>query len=197
MTNLGKIYKKRDRQHVYEHEIQIILEKCEQTRFALRNKLLILTAYNHALRASETCNLKWNHIDLINRTISITRLKNGRSGKHPIYSSLELELLKEHHAKRDKKDIYVFMSENVRPKTQYDPFTFNDLCEKLGIAAGFDFKLTPHMLRHAKITQLIEDGIHLMVVRNYAGHTKVSSTERYTHLSAKQYDGINNGSIFC
>jgi len=191
-----RIYKKRERKHLLEHEISIIYDMCERTKFPLRNKLLILMSYNHALRPSETCDLKWSDIDLINNIIHIKRKKNGVSGYHPIECQTTLELLKQHKERRYLPDKYVFMSQYKRPPTKLDPDNYNDLCEKLGIMAGFDFKFTPHMLRHSKPTKLIEDGVNIMVVKGLMGHSKVSSTEIYIHMGINQYRGLTKGSMF-
>lgn len=192
----GTIYKKRDRIHLYEHEIALVLEMCERTRFPLRNKLLILMTYNHGLRASEVCNLKWNHLDRVNSVISIKRNKNGRSGNHPIESELELELLEKHYEKRYAVCPYIFTSEMKRPPTQYSPLNFNKLCEELGEMAGLDFKFTPHMLRHSMGTFLAQQDIPIITIRNFMGHTKLSSTELYIHLASNKFLGIKKGSMF-
>jgi len=192
-------YKKRWRFHLMENEVHMILEACEKSYFPLRNKLLILMAYNHGLRASELCALKWHNVDIANRRIYITRMKNGKSGYHPIESDLEYNLFKEHKAIRDKqvvKDPFVFMSERRRPITPYSPRCFNALCEQLGNLAGLDFKFTPHMLRHGIATWLVENDMNIVKVSRFMGHSKLSSTERYLHISAKQYQGYMKGSIF-
>lgn len=51
-------------------------------------------------------------------------------------------------------------------------------CEELGIEG-----VTPHTLRHTRITRLVAQGVPLAVVQRFAGHSDIATTLRYTHLS--------------
>lgn len=192
----GTIYKKRHRIHLYPHEVTKVIEASRQTRFTIRNELLVVLTYSHALRASETCDLKWTDVDLINRTINITRKKGGKNGIHPIELDREYELLCQHYKNRNTKCPYIFMTQSRCEPDRYTPLNFNDLCLKLGEKAEFDFKLTPHMLRHAMTTYLHQQKVDIFIVRDFVGHTRISSTEKYIHLVASRFDGITKGSIF-
>jgi site-specific recombinase XerD len=46
-------------------------------------------------------------------------------------------------------------------------------------------KITPHCLRHAFATHLIEAGVDLLEVQKYLGHQSILTTVRYTHLTAQ------------
>lgn len=192
----GTIYKKRHRIHLHEHEVARVIEMSKRTRFPIRNELLVVLSYSHALRASEACDLKWTDVDLTNRTIKISRKKGGKSGIHPIELDREYELLHQHYKNRDPKCPYIFMTQYRYERDRFTPLNFNDLCLRLGEMAEFDFKLTPHMLRHAMTTFLHQKKVDIFIVRDYVGHTRISSTEKYIHLVASRFDGITKGSIF-
>lgn len=193
MTKQKKIQKKRTRIFMYEHEIVRAIEACKHTMFPIRNELLVLITYNHALRAGETCWLRWEDVDFTNKTIMIRRQKGGIDAVHPLDSPRELELLEEMYAKKYCWAENIFITKR---KTVMDGADFYMLTLSLGQIAGFDFVFTPHMLRHSMGTFLANNDVHMLKIKALLGHSKVSSTELYTHLAANKFIGIKKGSIF-
>jgi site-specific recombinase XerD len=53
----------------------------------------------------------------------------------------------------------------------------------IAAAAGVETKITPHMLRHTVATLLLRNGADIRVVQEVLGHSSISMTERYTHVS--------------
>src|SRR5215207_5131311 len=67
----------RQREYLSEGEIDGLLTTAGNSRNPVRNRLLILMAFRHALRVSELVDIRWQQIDLDTATIHIRRAKNG------------------------------------------------------------------------------------------------------------------------
>jgi integrase len=68
----------RQREYMTEGEIDSLLATAGNSRNPVRDRLLILMAFRHALRVSELVDLRWQQIDLDTASIHIRRAKNGR-----------------------------------------------------------------------------------------------------------------------
>jgi hypothetical protein len=72
----------RVREHLTEAEIAKLLAVLKGNRHGSRDWLIGLMIYRHGLRVSEACDLRWDDIDLVARTIVIRRLKGSRDSTH-------------------------------------------------------------------------------------------------------------------
>jgi integrase len=85
------------------------------TRNLVRDRLLILMAFRHALRVSELVDIRWQQIHLDTATVDIRRAKNGTPGIHGLQGD-ELRLLRALRREHPHAD-FVFLSERPFPST--------------------------------------------------------------------------------
>jgi integrase len=82
----------RQREYLTEAEVDKLVATAGDSRNPVRDRLLILMAFRHALRVSELVGMRWQQIHLGTATIHISRAKNGTPGIHGLQGD-ELRLL--------------------------------------------------------------------------------------------------------
>ncbi len=154
--------------------------------------------YSCGLRVSELVNLKTNDIDLSSKYIRCF----GKGSKERIIPIGEIakKAVTEYMPERDflvkKYNLntkLLLIQNSGRLITRQDVYTFIHAQGKL-----IHKNISPHTLRHSFATHLLENGADLRVVQELLGHSDVSTTQLYTHISKKRlkdvYFSINNES---
>jgi site-specific recombinase XerD len=127
--------------------------------------------------------LRWEQIDLEHALLHVRRLKNGSSATHPL-TGKELRALRRLQREQGAKSPFVFISERGAPFSRRG---FQAILERAGQAAGFDMKIHPHMLRHARGFKLANDGVDTRTIQAYLGHKSIQHTVRYTELAPSRF----------
>src|ERR1700722_12915217 len=97
------------RDYLTPHEVKALLNAARKNRHGLRDYLLVLITFRHALRVSEAVNLKWSQIDFSEGKIFVEREKNGDASVHFLEGE---ELRKLRELKRlNPHSPFVFISE--------------------------------------------------------------------------------------
>lgn len=148
----------------------------------LKHKSIILTLYDLGVRRNELINLKWGDID---RNRMVVRINEGK-GRKDRFVPLSERLLKlyEEYYNSDKHLGYIFLGQN-------DKYSGSSVKEVVKYCAeGINKKVTPHTLRHTFATHLLESGLDIRYVQAFLGHTRITTTQIYTHVTAESFDNI-------
>jgi len=145
----------------------------------LRDRIAVELMYASGLRVSEVVSLEVNNIDLNERTIRITG-KGSKERMVVFYPSLVL-FIKEYLEERPDKTNPILL-ENEKGK-QMTTRNIQYMLDKAALKAGITMKVHPHMLRHSFATHLLDNGADLRVVQELLGHSNLSTTQIYTHVS--------------
>lgn len=150
---------------------------------ALRNRAILETMYACGLRVSEVCSLTLAELDLNERILTVTG-KGDKQRIVPFYKRLRTLLMR---YLRDSRALYlkeehgfVFVSQRGAPIT---PRAVQLILAQAGQDAGLNQPLHPHMLRHSFATHLLDNGVDLRTVQELLGHSSLSTTQIYTHVT--------------
>ena len=175
----------RTREYLTPSEVErmIVAARRAGGRLSERDGLLIMVSYRHGFRASELIALRWDQIDLKAGTLLVARLKHGSPSTHPLRGP-ELRALRAW--KREQGDLtpYVFTSLRGGPMTRR---TVHHVVSEAGRAAGIEFPVHPHMLRHATGYYLANAGQDTRAIQLYLGHKNIQHTVRYTELATGRF----------
>ncbi len=169
-------------------EIKNLLNVFDETKpTEYRDKTMVLVMYSAGLRVSELINLEKRSINFEEKLITLKGKGNKERFVPLNYIALEYlnnYLSQNKNNKVFSKSKYLFINKkDGKPLTRQ--YFFVEL-NKYAKRAGIDKKISPHTLRHSFATHLLENGADLRVVQELLGHSKIETTQIYTHLSTKK-----------
>ena len=155
----------------------------------LKHRLVLMTTYSAGLRASEVIGLKPEHIDSERMLIKV---EDGKGGKDR-YTLLSVKLLAEprQYYRKYRPEVYLFPStykERKNSPLAYESIrsVYEDARNRAGVKKGEGL----HALRHSFATHLLEAGYDIRKIQVLMGHTRLSTTMIYLHISRETLSKI-------
>jgi integrase len=173
----------RAREYLTGAEVEKLIAAAGDNRHGHRDSTMILIAFRHGLRASELVALRWDSVDFDQSRMHVRRAKGSVATVHPL-TGRELRALRRLKREQYPKASFVFTSDRGAPFTTTG---FRTLVARLGERARFDYRVHPHMLRHACGYKLANDGVDTRSLQAYLGHKNIQHTVRYTELSPTRF----------
>lgn len=145
-----------------------------------KHRTILMTAYAAGLRVSEITHLRPSDIDSQRSVIRVQQGK-GQKDRYVMLSPRLLESLREYWKKSRPKGEYLFPGGSPdRPITRA---AVAIACQKAARDSGLGKRITPHTLRHAFATHLLEAGTSAIMVQSLLGHRNLQTTCRYLHVT--------------
>lgn len=143
-----------------------------------KHRLIVLVLYASGIRVSELCGLDIGDLDLERQLLRVRGGKGNKDRITLVAASLETDL---RWLVGDRSETEpLFPSEAGGRLT---PRTVQRVVGRAARSADVSGKVTPHSLRHAFATHLLEAGTDLRVIQGLLGHASVKTTQRYTHIA--------------
>lgn len=153
----------------------------------VRDRAMLETLYATGLRVSELVSLKLSDLNLVAGYL-ITSGKGGKERLVPIGDAAIAALsgylaTYREGADRGRGSRFVFLSRLGEGMSRQ---SFWNIIKKRAQQAGIKKVISPHTLRHSFATHLLENGADLRSVQLMLGHTDLSTTQIYTHISRER-----------
>ncbi len=167
-------------------KLPVILSQAEVIRFLeaikkIKFRAILMTAYATGLRLSEVTHPRVSDIDS-QRLVIRVRQGKGQKDRYVMLSPKLLEVLRLYW-RSERPATWLFPS--LRKDQPINHSVVQRACRRAGLDAGLSKPVTVRMLRHCFATHLVETGTDIRIIQSLLGHSHISTTQIYTHVSNK------------
>jgi integrase/recombinase XerD len=168
-------------------EVEFLLcQPKEDNPRGIRDRAMLELLYATGLRVSELVSLRMSDLNLEDGFL-ICRGKGGKERIVPFGGSannaINRYLVESRPGFLLKESDFVFLTYRGQPFTRQG---FWKILKQYGAEAKLEDRISPHVLRHSFATHLLERGADLRSVQLMLGHSQITTTQIYTHVSRKQ-----------
>lgn len=167
-------------------DVDLLLRQPDEKQVkGCRDKAMLELLYATGLRVSELVSLKKNDVNLESGFL-ICKGKGGKERIVPLGNTSALAVKK--YLEEARQKLWKRETKTLFLTTRGGAFTrqgFWKMLKEYGEQAGFTQKISPHILRHSFATHLLECGADLRSVQLMLGHSQITTTQIYTHVTRK------------
>lgn len=177
-----------------ESDVEALLNEPDtQSAMGLRDRTMMEVLYATGLRVSELVNLTITQVNLQQGVIRVTGKGNKERlvplGEEAINWLEQYLSVSRSQLMKGKSGEELFVSNRQKAMTRQ---TFWHMLKRHAKAARINTDLSPHTLRHAFATHLLNHGADLRVVQMLLGHSDLSTTQIYTHIAKQRLQELHH-----
>lgn len=176
-----------------ENQVEALLQAPEVSEpLGHRDRTMLEVLYATGLRVSELVSLKHSQVNVPQGVLRIVG-KGNRERLIPLGDEAVHWLVEFLRAPRaeillDRTTDYLFPTRRGDRMTRQ---AFWHIIKRYALKAGVEMELSPHTLRHAFATHLLNHGADLRVVQMLLGHSDLSTTQIYTHVARRRMKDVH------
>ena len=168
-----------------EYDTAVLVEADNETdsRARLRNRAILEVLYSTGLRVSELTGLDWCDID---EQLGLVMVRSGKGHKDRLVpiGQPALDALRQWRATSPMPSADHPVITNLRG-WRLTARTVQSIVARRCARAGIATAISPHGLRHSFATHLLNAGADLRSIQEMLGHSSLTTTQRYTHVSVR------------
>jgi integrase/recombinase XerC len=183
-------------QFLYEKELEKLFNVSDlSTPIGQRNQTILELLYGTGIRVSECCKLQLKDLDLFVEAVLVKG--KGRKERYVPLGSFAIEALERYItngrkmllAKTENKSDSLFLNYKGEPLSAR---SVRNILNKIIEESSLTIHISPHVLRHTFATHMLNEGADLRAVQELLGHSQLSSTQVYTHVTKDHLKKIYN-----
>ena len=142
--------------------------------------MMLETIYATGVRCGELVRLRVEDLDS-KRKVIIVRNGKGQKERLTLLSDALLVKLRAYYRQYRPKE---WLFEGIKGHAKES--VPQKACQRAEQESGVGKRVTPHIVRHSFATALLEQGVDLVTISNLLGHSRIKTTELYTHVTLKK-----------
>jgi integrase/recombinase XerC len=170
-----------------QDEARVLVESPDKEDIlSIRDRAILELLYSSGLRVAEIASLRIRDINFENEILKV----KGKGSKERIvpFGKMAKEALEKYISRRSELSVRnkLIESDVVFLNYKGEPITtrsIDRIVKKYRLKAGIAKEISPHVLRHSFATHMLEGGADLRVIQELLGHSSLSTTQNYTHIT--------------
>ena len=169
-------YRRKQRGSLDDYELEKLRSACE----TIRDEALVEFLYSTGCRVSELVNVNKEDVNI--KDGEVTLIGKGDKERKSYLTAHASLALQEYLKSRDDDNNALFVSK-VKPHNRLKKGAIEKIIGELGVKAGIDKKVYPHLIRHTTATMGLQHGMDVTEIQKMLGHANIETTMIYAEVN--------------